>query len=399
MAGTAAPSLFAATGPVPTWSLGEGVRQMDLEFASLTATQQARPSSSGPSTMAEQPHIGQTALMEMDREFALLHGSGPGALDRAADDAVASSGQHRPEQPPSRHGRDDRWLQDAEAQAVDRQLREILGSDSAIADFYADEQQLSRPHIDRSSAAQQDAQDGRQPRQASANSHKQQRSNQPPAQDRPRSPSNGLPARLPTIEESVSAMDREGTTRDSARPAAAPPLQLGLPDVYSVTSAPASFPVDDAMSSTIDELALPDYPHIAQLPQQSTAQQCAVHLRDELLQVRRKAVDVEQRAVAQRREMDRVTGQLEQSTAQLGRYRVQLRRLEQALAEQKHAHADAAMPTSTSTKDGAHDAALTEAREECRRLQRQLEYAGYRIREVEEERDAAMQLAKTTDVQ
>jgi hypothetical protein len=158
MTWTAAPTPFSTIGAASTWSLGEGVRQMDLEFDTLTSahptsinkqntsvkqlsnnqesiaksysvpksltsivnttapTRQTTVSHSNTDTIT---HIGRSAIMEMDKELEY-------------------SRTHQTSMPASNQRKNSLWLQDTEAHKIDRQLREILDSDSAIDEFYAD---------------------------------------------------------------------------------------------------------------------------------------------------------------------------------------------------------------------------------------------------------------------
>ncbi|KAI9592106.1 hypothetical protein BDF19DRAFT_225327 [Syncephalis fuscata] len=507
-------------GPVPTWSLGDGVRQMDMEFDNLngTSSKVATNNATKHHSMSQfndksvmHPLIGHTALMEMDQEFTTLTGAWPKQKantlpqrDMLTTNKLAGKTLK------------EKLVSDKEAQDIDKQLREILESNSAIKDFYADidaqaEQQIEQMDHDtmslpdelsnilnddiinvndfnspntrsiptiqtnqlfeqnpanllmlsslrgkikpeewmsnfenmttiqmdpvtqlRSTASmpfQRNRNDRERRRDEREKTQQQQQQRWPI--NKPHYPTrvlrNTIPARLPTIEESL-LMTSAKVNRNEKKPMN--PTITGLPDVYTVTtSVPVSTPLINitAMNETIDETALPQYPHIVNLPYQGNAKQilkalkalhqqlyemqkryttvvarnselekqltaalsklsmsstaiqqqqqekhtdekklfkkmttlqtqletaelnaskqaqrsqqykaCALKLRDELLQLRRKVVDTEQRNSAQRREMDRINNQLESSTQQLGKYRMQekpinniLRRLQQ----------------------------------------------------------------------
>ncbi|KAI8057147.1 hypothetical protein BDF22DRAFT_740677 [Syncephalis plumigaleata] len=488
MTWTAASAPFSAIGVASTWSLGEDVRQMDLEFDTLTSTHPTnvnKQTSKHLDNQSTQPpitsrnnddiatQIGRSAIMEMDQEFAQLH---------------ETRRTQQPSKPASNQKGNNPWLQDMESHEIDRQLREILDSDSAIDEFYADVDATAEQRIRHTNEVKPTAipssvsavdHNGQladkvnlQSRQATTSNYKRPHSSHT-IHDPLRNIINVVPAKLPTIEEGLS-MDpiimedkREATT--TTHP---------LLTVYQKPN---------VMNETIDESALPYYPHISQLPKQSTTlkivsalhtlkqrlqqmekqyaaalarnaeleqivakekkkltqsletcqtqlaiaqsnthkqaqraqryKQCALHLRNDLLEIRRKAADVQHRSMAQRREMDRINEQLDKATEQIGKYRVQVRQLEKTVASQKEElqshtkqntnqltveqkqHQTNTISKSTSLTDSPINEnptteALVEAREQCRRLQRQLEYAGYRIREVEEERDTAIKLAK-----
>ncbi|RKP08225.1 hypothetical protein THASP1DRAFT_29973 [Thamnocephalis sphaerospora] len=129
------------------------------------------------------------------------------------------------------------------------------------------------------------------------------------------------------------------------------------------------------------------------------------NLFSELVRAQQQALEAEQRSSAAQREMDRMAVKMEQTTRQLGEYRVRLRKLENergrvdtyGLNNQPKMHHDEAAGQTHMVRARMIDASVNtepvgnyaNTHGKWRRM-RQLEYTGYRIREVEEERDAAL---------